>query len=302
MMIRRAISPTRQWLHAVALLAALATGCAPAPAPATVFVAQADRLHDTALAQTIVANRDLDDYIQQVGQRIIDAAHQVAPDKTANAFYSTVEFHLVDSAVPNVFATGGRHIYVYAGLFQFCQSEEELAAAMSQAYAHLVNLDIEQTGVTPDEHRSVRMDVWQFASNPFSSAQDMEADRLAFLIFAQGGWDGTKFEYLYQRLNDEYHGPDQPGRASLPARASQAHALSVTATRATQRPPVADRRTFSLLRHEAAALAAAQTPPPDGALFLMALPNLLLSHETADERAAQDRLRPPAPVVPLEPN
>jgi predicted Zn-dependent protease len=302
MTIRRPTSPPRHWPQAIALLAALAGGCATGPAPADVFVAQANRLHDTALAQTIVANRDLDDYIQQVGQRIIDAAHQVAPDKTANQFYSTVEFHLVDSQVPNVFATGGRHIYVYAGLFQFCQSEEELAAAMSQAYAHLVNLDIEQTGITPDEHRSVRMDVWQFASKPFNSAQDMEADRLAFRIFQQAGWDGTKFEYLYQRLNDEYHGPDQPGRASLPARASQAHALSVTATRATQRPPVADRQTFSLLRRQAAALADSQPPPPDGQLFLMALPNLLLSHETADEQAAQDRLRPPAPTVKLEPN
>ena len=263
---------------------------------------QADRLHNAALAQTILFDRDLDDYVQQVGQRIIDAAHQAAPDKTANEFFSGVEFHLVDSMPPNIFATGGRHIYVYAGLFQFCSSEEELATAMCQAYAHLVNLDIERTGITPDANRSLRADIWQFASNPFKSAQDMEADRLAFRIYELAGWDGTKFEYLYQRLGDAYHGPSDPGRASLSDRAAAAHALSVNATRDHRRPPVADHETFIMLRHKAVALAASQAPPPDGQLFLMALPNVLLSHETAEERAAQDRLRPPAPAVQLEPN
>ena len=137
----------------------------------------------------------------------------------ANAFFSTVEFHVVDSHAPNIFAAGGRHIYVYAGLLEFCQNEEELATAMSQAYAHLVNLDIEQTGITPDENRSVRADVWQYVLNPFSGSQDMDADRLAFQIFDKAGWDGSKFEFLYQRLNDKYHSPAESGRASLAARA-----------------------------------------------------------------------------------
>jgi predicted Zn-dependent protease len=286
-------------LAATALLA----GCASNPAPAQEFVGQAQRLHDSALSQTIIPDNDLEDYIQQIGQRIIAAAREAAPDKTASPFFADVQFHLVDSAVPNVFTTGGKHIYVYAGLLQFCQNEEELATAMSQAYAHLVNLDLEHTSLKPDDHRPVRSDVWQFVINPFSSQQDMDADRLAFQIFEKAGWDGTKFENLFQRVNDTYHSNPQPNRSSLAARAANAHALSVTATRTDRRPPVADRQTFILLKHQAAALAARQKPPPDDELFLLALPNLILSHELPAEQAAQERLRPPPPPsVQLEPN
>ena len=196
-------------LRAFSLAAALLllSGCASAPAPAREFVAQAQLLHDDALSQAIISDRDLEDYIQQIGQRIIAAASEAAPDKTSNPFFADVQFHLVDSDVPNVFATGGKHIYVYAGLFKFCQNEEELATAMSQAYAHLVNLDIQNTSMKPDDHRPLRADVWQFVINPFSSEQDLAADRLAFQMFDKAGWDGTKFENLFQRVNDTYHSP-----------------------------------------------------------------------------------------------
>jgi predicted Zn-dependent protease len=280
-------------------------GCASSPAPAQDFVAQAQRLHDSALSQTIIPDSDLEDYIQQVGQRIIAAAREAAPDKTASPFFADVQFHLVDSAVPNVFTTGGKHIYVYAGLFQFCQNEEELATAMSQAYAHLVNLDLEHTSIKPDEHRPLQAAVWQYVINPFSNQQDTDADQLAFQIFEKAGWDGTKFENLFQRVNDTYHSSPEPDRSSLAARAANAHALSVTATRSDRRPPVADRLTFIQLKRQAALLAAKQKPPPDDELFLLALPNLILSHELPAEQAAQDRLRPPPPppaAVQLEPN
>jgi len=297
--------PSRLRAFAALLLIALllSTGCASSPAPAQTFVAQAQRLHDDALAQTIIPPSDVEDYIQEIGHRIITAAREAAPDKTASPFFADVQFHLVDSPVPNVFTTGGKHIYVYAGLLQFCQNEEELATAMSQAYAHLVNLDLENTGLKPDDHRPVRADVWQFVINPFSSQQDMDADRLAFSIFEKAGWDGNKFEYLFQRVNDTYHSNPVPNRSSLGERAANAHALSVTARRADRRPPVADRRTFALLKHQAAALAANQKPPPEDELFLLALPNLILSHELPDEQAAQESLRPPPPAaVQLEPN
>jgi hypothetical protein len=283
--------------------ALLLSGCASNPAPAQEFVAQAQRLHDDALAQTIIPDNDLEDYIQQIGQRIIAAARDAAPDKTASPFFADVQFHLVDSPVPNVFSTGGKHIYVYAGLLQFCQNEEELATAMSEAYAHLVDLDLEKTGIKPDENRPLRADVWQFVIKPFSSAQDMEADRLAFEIFEKAGWDGTKFENLFQRVNDTYHSLPEPNRSSLSDRATNAHRLSISATRSDRRPPVADRRTFIMLKRQAAAIVAKQTPPPEDELLLLALPNIILSHDLPAEQAAQERLRPPPPAaVQLEPN
>jgi predicted Zn-dependent protease len=278
-------------------------GCATAPAPAQEFVAQANQLHDGALAQTIIPDRDLKEYIQEVGQRIIDGAREAAPEKASNSFFANVQFHLVDSKVPNVFTTGGKHIYVYAGLFEFCQNEEELATAMSQAYAHLMNLDLERSGLHPDPARPLRSDVWEFVINPFSNAEDLEADKTAFAVFEKSGWDGSKFENLFQRVNDTYHSMPEPNRSSLVERAANAHALSTTATRQGRRPPVADRHTFELLKHQAAVLAAKQTPPPEDETYLLALPNLILSHDLPEQRAAQDLLRPPPPpAVKLEPN
>jgi len=292
-------------LPALSLALACVTpgGCANSPAPAQKFVAQANRLHDEALVQTIIPDRDLEDYIQQVGQRIIDGAREAAPEKAANSFFANVQFHLVDSKVPNVFTTGGKHIYVYAGLFAFCQNEEELATAMSQAYAHLMNLDLEHTGLHPDPAGALRSEVWDFVINPFSRSQDLAADRVAFAVFEKAGWDGSKFENLFQRVNDTYHSMPEPNRSSLAERAANAHALSATATLQSRRPPVADRHTFDLLKHQAAILAAKQTSPLEDETYLLALPNLILSHDLPEQRAAQDLLKPPPPpAVKLEPN
>lgn len=284
-------------LSAVALTAG--AGCA--RAPAAQFVAQADRLHTNAMASTVIPDRDLHDYIQQIGARIIAAAHVVAPDKTDSSFFDDVEFDLVDCPIPNCFATGGKHVYVYAGLFKFCQSEEELATAMCVAYAHLVNLDVENVGIVPDPARTMRQDVWQFVIKPFNGQQENAADQLAFQIYTKAGWDGTKFEYLFQRVGDEFSAPADAPREPIAARAMAAHALSRTASLADRRPNVADRRTFSVLRRSAVALSGKANG--EGELYLLALPNIVLSHELPQEQAAQERLRPPPPSeIPLEPN
>ena len=51
------------------------------PAPAAEFVRQAQRLHDGALASAVVPDSDLREYVQFVGQRIIDAAKAAEPGK-----------------------------------------------------------------------------------------------------------------------------------------------------------------------------------------------------------------------------
>jgi predicted Zn-dependent protease len=233
--------------------------------------------------------------------RIIAAAHVVAPDKTENSFFDEVEFDLVDCPIPNCFATGGKHVYVYAGLFKFCQSEEELATAMCVAYAHLINLDVENIGIVPDPARTMRQDVWQFVTKPFNAQQEQAADQLAFEIYTKAGWDGMKFEYLFQRVGDEYSAPADAPREAIAARAMAAHALSRTASLADRLPNVADRRMFAELRRSAVALSG--NANGEGELYLLALPNIVLSHELPQEQAAQERLRPPPPSqVPLEPN
>src|SRR3954454_6522066 len=126
----------------VALFVALATGCAPDRAPAARFQRQAEQLHDGVLASTITPNDELNDYVQEIGRRLEAAAKDVVPDKASGPFFQSMQFHLGDSPIVNVYTTGGAHVYVYRGLWEFCRSEEELAAAIAHAYAHAINLDV----------------------------------------------------------------------------------------------------------------------------------------------------------------
>ncbi len=148
----------------------LLQGCQ-APAPPSKFLEQADRLHEQALGQTVLTDPELADYIQQVADRIANAAHDVAPEKVNAAFINRVRCQLVNCRTINCFSAGGVHVYVTNGLFQQCESEEQLAAAIAHAYAHLINLDLETTKLRPDGGGPLSMAVWQFVANRFTLAQ-----------------------------------------------------------------------------------------------------------------------------------
>jgi len=150
--VLHSIRPAVLWLLVVGLV--WGGGCAPNRAPAARFVEQADHLHAGALQSTIVPDPELNEYVQTIGERLEKAAQAIVPDKASGPFFKSMKFHLVDIPVINVFTTGGSHIYVYRGLFDYCLTEEELAAAMAHAYAHALNLDMEQTGLNPPSRTS----------------------------------------------------------------------------------------------------------------------------------------------------
>ncbi len=264
---------------------------------------QADRLHDGAISAADVSDSDLKEYVQLIGVRLSDAAHDAVPQRVANSFFSNIQFHLVDTPVLNVFTTGGRHVYVYRGLFQFCETEEELAAAMAHAYAHIINRDVERLAMKPDPKRPLNLVAWQFVSERFTAEQETEADKLAFQLYVKAGWDPTRFENLWQRLRDRYGGPPAPDRPSLEARSTAARRWGKDAGAREIRPPVADRKTFASLHRSLATLPTPPTPDLGGELYLTAFPNCLVSRDLPAEVGAQARLRPPAPPpVKLEPN
>lgn len=294
-------SPSRILTGVYCLACFLAGGCS--PAPARIFVDQADRLHDGALASAVVGDRDLSEYVQLLGLRLSDAAHEAVPQRVANSFFSNIQFHLVDTGVLNVFTTGGRHVYVYRGLFQFCETEEELAAAMAHAYAHIINRDVERLAMKPDPKRPLNLVAWQFVTDRFTAEHEMEADKLAFQLYAKAGWDPTKFEALWQRLRDRYNGSAAPDRPSLEARAAAARQWGKEIPANAIRPPVADRKTFAALHRQLLTLTILPEPEEGGELYLMAFPNCLASRDLPTEVSAQGRLRPPAPPpIKLEPN
>jgi hypothetical protein len=281
----------------LALVAALCAGCQQNRAPATRFVQQAERLHDRALAATITPDEDLNAYVHEIGKRLEQAAREVVPDKAR-----PMRFHLVDIPIINVYSTGGAHLYVYRGLFDFCNTEEELAAAMAHAYAHALNLDTEGTGMNPPEgERPLRAVAWDYVVNRFAAQQEQESDKLAFRLYARAGWDPGLFEVLFSRLSDVYPGPPAPDRQPLATRGAQARFETAGVPRKWRQMPVADPRTYGTLRKQATGLRSANTN--EGRLYLLAFPNCILSRDLPEQQRAQDLLRPPPPpAVEIEPN
>ncbi|HZL37817.1 MAG TPA: M48 family metalloprotease, partial [Tepidisphaeraceae bacterium] len=275
-------------------LLALSGGCQ-APAPAAKFVAQAQALHDQSLASTVASDGDLAEYVQDIADRIAAAAKQAAPGLANADFLSRVRCHLVNCDTINVFCTGGTHIYVYAGLLRQCQSEDELAAAIAHAYAHLIRLDLEKTRMRPDPRRLPAAVAWEFVINRFTLAQEENADRLAVTIYAKAGWDPSHFPVLFERLEAFSGGNVAPDRQPLPVRAADVRATGADLPKMRGVTPVADPRTFILLRDRAARMSAGSAAPTVSEVFLRAFPNCMLSGDTSEQREAQERLRPPPP-------
>lgn len=282
-------------------LSLIGMGCS-APAPSAEFVQQADRLHAGALQSVVTSNPDLRDYLQLIGERLAAAARQVVPNRANEQLLSHLRCHLVNTPVINAFYTGGNHIYIYAGLFRICRSEDELAAAVAHEYAHAIDLDVEKTKLKPDPNSSLPMIAWQFVSNRFSLDQQSTADDLGYLLYAHAGWDPAKFAGLFNRLavmTPPYAAPD---RDPLAVRASRFKDQAQNTPGNLRKPPVADPKTFESLQQQANS----QSQPvgiPEAQLFLQAFPNCMLGGDPPETVAAQEKLRPPPPPpTRLEPS
>ena len=290
---------------AVALCAAFCAGCNNGPRPNQQFVQQARRLHQEGLAPAVVRQTDLTEYVQLIGERLVRGARSAAPDKTRDPMFGRMRFHLVNVTTPNVFTTGGEHVYVYTGLVRLCATEEELAAAMAHAVAHAVNLDVQALGVRPDPNLPPAGIVWQFVTNRFTARQEWEADKLAFAAYARAGWDPDRFGALWTRLADlpAWNVPAAVDRAPLAIRPEAARVSGVEPQRRWRKPPEADRQTYEDLRRQAEAMARTAPMQQPAQVFLRACPNCVLPADRPEQVEAQEQLRPP-PVdeVPIEPS
>ena len=301
----------------------IAGGCQSGPRPAAEFVQQAQYLHDNGLRTTIVTDDVLTGYFNDVGKRIVGAATAVNANNTRDPTLSNMRFHLVASDVVNAYGTGGGHIYIYNGLLQLCESEEELAAIMAVQYAHALDLDVQKTGMRPIVNAaadpfSVSRVVFLFVNAPLSGTQCLAADRRAFEIYARAGWDPARFPEIYERLQIRGYnvppsvGSDGQPRPSLSSRANVARGLRQTLppqARDWKGPTVAGAEDFkSEVKARAAQLSQRLASSPDrGFLYLAAFPNVILPAELSKQQQAQGQLRqeltPPAPTPPrIEPS
>ncbi len=201
-------------------------------------IAQADQVHGT-LKPAVITDPELSNYLQQVGDRVVDVARernaQRASEKGKSEdnswmFSKDMKFHFVNSKTLNAFTTGGEHMYIYTGLFEQCSSEDELAAVVAHEYAHVyarhvhkgMNRQLTALAVAAaaggagyalagEDNRVAGASIGagvglagaQFANMGFTRKDEAEADKLGFFYYTRAGWDPNKFGDFFQQMIDK---------------------------------------------------------------------------------------------------
>jgi predicted Zn-dependent protease len=224
-------------LPSLLTLAILLGGCAVTDRQ---VIEQADQAH-SGLKPAVINDRELADYIQAVGDRIIDAAREadrnrVGPPAHFNdqerewMFSQRMQFHFVNSKTLNAFTTGGEHMYIYTELFQNCADENDLAAVMSHEFAHVYCRHVQkgtqrQYGIigaalaagaggallggkdNAAQYGSLAggaaLALGQVAGATFTRGDEGEADKYGFYFYTHAGWDPDRFGHFFQVMIDK---------------------------------------------------------------------------------------------------
>jgi hypothetical protein len=280
-----------------------AGGCnSSAPGPDAMTLRRSALLHE-ALAPALVAEgTPQQNYLRQIARRLADAASELHKERgtvslgaASQSAWSAAEpprVHMVWCDVPNVCSGGASHVYLYSELLKECRNEDELAAAVAHAYAHLCLRHAQKQ--PPDEEPSSPQDsARHMVQTPPSSIQEQEADDLAMMIFARAGWEPVRMAELYARL------PDNAARAA----ALRGRALGLPpAARDWLSAPIADDRRFGE-RRQLGLAAPGQSIDPTAQRILVALPPCLSNEQSQRrQRAAAELLAVPVvqPGNPFE--
>jgi hypothetical protein len=289
---------------AICVLAA-GSGCAnnsAAPAPSVKSTPVAlKRLPDPqVVAEANVIHRELDpaavvecpsNYLSLMRQRLLPPADPAYPPLRGDGPYANVQFLLVRDGLKAVTSAGGQYVYVSTGFLAACKREEDLAAAMCYALAHLALKHVEPDPGSPPEGGPIRQDAspvdqtlhLRFAlreARPggyFTPDQWRAADEVAYALYVRGGWDPALFVA-------------NPALAKLPAGSGR----PVGQPAGSRQENVTGPRTFPRIVNSVAAMA----PANEAAKAVLALLPVCYGDGTAAERAAAraalaERVKPP---------
>ncbi|NJL44816.1 MAG: M48 family metalloprotease [Leptolyngbyaceae cyanobacterium SM2_3_12] len=151
-------------------------------------------------------NFPINDYVNQVGQRVAAASHQ------AHRVYT---FQVVDDPGINAFATLGGYIYIYTGLLQAMQNEAELAGVLAHEVGHIEQQDglnqlwhqltVHQLGQQLEGIHQRRVAFsGQLRSLSTSHADEYVADTIAFHILGRAGYAQAALVTLLQRMDQDF--------------------------------------------------------------------------------------------------
>src|ERR1041384_5324821 len=133
----------------------ICSGCGPVASPGDrVVIDQSANFHRAVMPALLDSDASLNRYLQQIGDRIVAAAKDVHNDRGGPPshfaepsewmFTKNIEFHLAAVKTINAFTIGGEHVYVYNGLFQRCNNEDDLAAVLAHEYAHIYSRHLDR--------------------------------------------------------------------------------------------------------------------------------------------------------------
>ena len=148
-------SLVRLWLAGIIASVPFVAGCFGLSAAKDPEIQQNAATAHEKMEPAIVRAPEVEQYIESVGRRIIQAARELEqegymrpkdhnPASTSWMFSDDVKFHLVNSPKINAVTTGYNHMYVFNGFLQGCKSEEELAAVMAHEFAHVYQRHVQK--------------------------------------------------------------------------------------------------------------------------------------------------------------
>ncbi len=243
-------------LLSLALLPLLGGGCA----NDSRVISQANEF-DKGLEPAVINDRDVDDYLQSIGDRIIAAAKELDAEHfgpkshfssdSSWMFTDAVKFHLVNSKTLNAFTTGGEHVYIYNELLQLCNDEGDLSAVMSHEYGHIYARHVHKGmnrqvalmlgagaagvagyAVGGKEHGQEYAGygagagalVGQFVNMGFTREDESQADNLGIHFYTRAGYDPNHFADFFQTMIDKGYDKTPAYMSDHPTLASRVEA------------------------------------------------------------------------------
>ncbi len=164
--------------------------------------------------------------VQRVGTRIAHAVGDALPG-------AEWEFVLFDDESPNAFALPGGKVGVHTGLFEFAQTDDELAIVMGHEIAHVtarhgsermsqtilmaaggVGLDI-ALREKDSSQRQLALAAYGLVGTgavilPFSRLNENEADEIGLRYAARAGYDPRAALDFWRRMKEESEGKSKP--------------------------------------------------------------------------------------------
>jgi len=192
---------------------------------------------DSGLKPATIPAPQTNQYLQQIGGRIVAAAKELDKEKIGphahfdqgdnSWMFKDIQWQLVNSKQVNAFTTGGHFVYIYIELFKMCKTEDELAAVMAHEYGHIYCRHVQKgTGrqqtlalaslaaggagyvaggsENGGQYAQSLMQAAQagggFIDMGFTRGDEAQADEFGFKFYTRAGWDPNHFADFFKDM------------------------------------------------------------------------------------------------------